>query len=70
MTVNNVSDLEIPSRPYPRLLVLHDMQRQSDRMTKFVFRFQQIGTRVHLGSVDDSIPHSLDIVFVDSLGIR
>jgi hypothetical protein len=48
VTMNDIPDLEIPRSPLSRLLMLHNMQRQTYRVTKLVLRFEQISTRVHL----------------------
>ena len=48
VTMNDITDLEIPRSPLSRLFVLHHMQRQPDRVTELVFGLEQISTRVHL----------------------
>lgn len=69
MTMNDISNFQISRSPYSRLLVLHDVQCQSDRMSEFVLRLEQISTRVHLGPVDNRVPHSLDVILVDSFRV-
>jgi hypothetical protein len=48
MTMNNITNLEIPRSPLSRLFMLHHVQRQPDRVTELVFGFEQVSTRVHL----------------------
>ena len=70
MTMDDITNLEVPGSPLSRFFILHNLQRQPYRVSILVFGFQKVGSGVHLGPVDDGVAHSLDVVLVDSFWVR